>query len=212
MWFVVGLGNPGREYAKTRHNVGFDVVDRLATRHRFSAVREMSGALTQKGRIFGQEVMLLQPQTYMNLSGDAVGAIVRFYKAEGESLIVVHDELDFEPGVVRMKVGGGHGGHNGLRSVISHMGDGFVRVRVGIGKPASKEEGADHVLSRPDPTTRKLMEEAIDKAADAVELVIAEGVPKAMNQVNRNTPKETEATPDEPEGKAKAAKDRAKED
>ena len=212
MWFVVGLGNPGREYAKTRHNVGFDVVERLAARHRFSEAREMSSALVQKGRISGQEVMLLRPQTYMNLSGDAVGAVARFYRAGGESLIVVHDELDFEPGVVRMKVGGGHGGHNGLRSVIAHMGDGFVRVRIGIGKPASKAEGADHVLSRPDPMTRKLMVEAIDKATDAVELVIEEGVQKAMNRVNRKVVAEDVGEPDEPKGKAKAAEAHERED
>jgi PTH1 family peptidyl-tRNA hydrolase len=208
MWFVVGLGNPGREYAKTRHNVGFDVVERLAARHRFAAAREMSGALIQRGRIAGQEVMLLQPQTYMNLSGDAVGAIVRFYKAEGETLVVVHDELDFDPGVVRMKVGGGHGGHNGLRSIISHLGDGFVRVRVGIGKPASKEEGADHVLSKPDAATRKVMAEAIERAADAVELVLREGVQKAMNEVNRRAPKE-DAEPGAPK-RAKHADEETK--
>jgi PTH1 family peptidyl-tRNA hydrolase len=188
MWFVVGLGNPGREYARTRHNLGFDVVERLGVRHRFPAAREVSGALTSRGRIAGQEVMLIQPQTYMNLSGDAVGALVRFYKADEASLVVVHDELDFEPGQVRVKVGGGHGGHNGLRSVMAHMGDEFIRVRVGIGKPPNKDSGADHVLSRPDPMTRQLLEEAIDRAADAVELVIAEGVAQAMNRVNRNEP------------------------
>jgi PTH1 family peptidyl-tRNA hydrolase len=189
MWFVVGLGNPGREYEGTRHNVGFDVVERLGRRHRYPAAREMSGALVTKGRIFDQEVMLLQPQTYMNLSGDAVGAIVRFYKAEESNLIVVQDELDFEPGQVRVKLGGGHGGHKGLESVIAHVGGAFVRVRIGIGKPkedrAGARAGADHVLSRFEPGIRTLIDEALDTAADAVEAVIAEGVQKAMNRFNR---------------------------
>jgi peptidyl-tRNA hydrolase, PTH1 family len=212
MWFVVGLGNPGREYERTRHNVGFDVIEKLGVRHRFPAARQVSGALTTRGRIAGQEVMLIAPQTYMNLSGDAVGAIVRFYKAEAESLIVVHDELDFEPGAVRVKVGGGHGGHNGLRSVMAHMGDEFVRVRVGIGKPASKAEGADHVLSRPDPTARKLMEEATDRAADAVELVIAEGVAQAMNRVNRREPKADDEEPEAAADERKPPRAKATED
>ncbi|MBI5508286.1 MAG: aminoacyl-tRNA hydrolase [Deltaproteobacteria bacterium] len=203
MWFVAGLGNPGREYEGTRHNVGFEVVSMLADRHRYPAARDTQGAKVAKGRIGREEVLLIQPQTYMNLSGDAIGAIVRFYKGEGSSLVVIHDELDFEPGVVRVKVGGGHGGHNGLRSIILHLGDAFVRVRVGIGKPPKDRPGADHVLSRFDGRTRAVMEKAVVTAADAVEAVVALGAPMAMGRFNRRSDAAVVAGAEAPEGREK---------
>lgn len=192
MLYVVGLGNPGREYEGTRHNVGFDVVDLLAERHGFPAQRKFKRSKTSRGTIRGQEVLLVKPMTYMNLSGEAVLSIMSFYKGAPRDVIVVHDDLDFEPGMVRIKLGGGHGGHNGLESIISHVGRDFARIRVGIGKPESAERGADHVLSGFDRTTRQLMDAAIVEAAAAVELMIEEGTQAAMNRFNRRKPRAEE--------------------
>ncbi len=185
MHLVVGLGNPGREYAKTRHNIGFEVVDKLAAEGGFGAWRTAEKALVNRGSIGKTEVLLVKPMTYMNLSGDAVGGLMRFYKIDLSELIVVHDELDFEVGAVRVKEGGGHGGHNGLRSIIVHAGQEFVRVRVGIGKPPSRMEGADFVLSGFDKGERSLVDEAIARAALAVHVLVDKGVRVAMNQFNR---------------------------
>jgi PTH1 family peptidyl-tRNA hydrolase len=197
MAFVVGLGNPGGEYQGTRHNVGYEVVDKIAEMHHFSTEKEFRGALVSRGRVGGQEVMLVKPTTYMNLSGDAVGAIVRFYKQEDAEVIVAHDELDFEPGQVRVKIGGGHGGHKGLRSILSHLDRDFIRVRVGIGKPKSSMEGADWVLSRFDGTTRGEIDDAIDAASRAIELILEQGVQKAMNVFNRRPQEEKEEKEEE---------------
>jgi PTH1 family peptidyl-tRNA hydrolase len=183
MMLVVGLGNPGKKYDGTRHNVGFEIIRQVARQHGFPAAKSIKSAEVQKGSIGGQEVLLAQPMTYMNLSGDAVGGLARYYKIEVEDIVVVHDELDFEPGVVRIKNGGGHGGHNGLRSIIGHMGREFLRVRVGVGKPEA--EGADHVLSRFSGNERILINEAIDRAVKAVEMLVREGEEAAMRTFNR---------------------------
>ena len=188
MRLVVGLGNPGPEYAGTRHNIGFEVCDHLSRMGRFDPERLFKNALVQRGTLANNEILLVKPQTFMNLSGDAVGAILRFYKALPEELIVVHDELDFAPGVVKLKPGGGHGGHNGLRSIASHVSADFIRIRIGIGKPPSAARGADHVLSRFDAASRVLMNEAIVTAADAVVTVLTEGLQRAMNRVNQTRP------------------------
>ena len=158
-----------------------------------------------KGQIAGEEVLLLEPQTYMNLSGDAVGFVVRFYKAELSRLVVVHDDLDFEPGGLRVKVGGGDGGHKGVQSIAGHLGDAFIRVRIGIGKPPPGTEGAEYVLSRFDAQTALRMEGALEGAADAVELIIARGPARAMNEVNRTRVQEDE---DQSAGDERASKTR----
>ena len=185
MQLVVGLGNPGPQYDGTRHNIGFEVVDCLALRHRFDAPRNFKNAIVCKGRISGQDVLLVKPQTYMNRSGDPVGVIARYYKTEPGEVIVVHDELDFLPGDVRLKPNGGAGGHNGLRSLIDHMGKEFPRIRMGVGKPANAAQGADYVLSRFDKASRVAMDEAIVVAADAVAAILADGLPAAMNRFNQ---------------------------
>jgi peptidyl-tRNA hydrolase, PTH1 family len=184
MFLVVGLGNPGKKYEKTRHNVGFDVVQRLAERG-FQGWKVSGNAEISRGTVGEHDVLLVKPMTFMNLSGDAVGAISHFYKIEPGNIVVVHDELDFELGRVGVKVGGGHGGHNGLRSIMAHVGREFPRVRVGVGKPVSKEEGADHVLSRFDKGEVSRVDEAVAKAGEAVAVIIEKGAQAAMNQFNR---------------------------
>jgi PTH1 family peptidyl-tRNA hydrolase len=197
---VVGLGNPGKEYARTRHNVGAEAVALLAERAgaKFKAGRDK--ALVSDVRIAGRRVILALPTTYMNDSGQAVGALMRRHKLDlkgdrGDAvdpaqrdpaqLIVVHDELDLPPGVVRVKVGGGLAGNNGLRSITQHLKThDYVRVRIGIGKPPSKERGADHVLSRLPKAERELLDVSIVLAADAVEVLLAEGPDAAMRQFN----------------------------
>jgi PTH1 family peptidyl-tRNA hydrolase len=187
---VVGLGNPGREYARTRHNVGAEAVGLLVERvgEKFKAGRDR--ALVADTRVAGRRVVLAFPTTYMNESGQAVGALMRRHKlSDPAQLIVVHDELDLPPGVVRVKVGGGLAGNNGLRSITQHLKtQEFVRVRIGIGKPPSKERGADHVLSRLPKAERELLDIAIVNAADAVEVLLAEGPDAAMRQFNGSVP------------------------
>ena len=183
---VVGLGNPGKEYTRTRHNVGAEAVALLVERagEKFKAGRNK--ALVAEARIGGKRVVLAFPTTYMNESGQAVGALMRRHKiADPQQLIVVHDELDLPPGLVRVKVGGGLAGNNGLRSITQHLKtQDYTRVRIGIGKPPSKERGADHVLSRLPKVERDLLDVAIVIAADAVEVLLAEGPDAAMQRFN----------------------------
>jgi PTH1 family peptidyl-tRNA hydrolase len=178
---VVGLGNPGRRYAKTRHNVGFLVADELAGRYggRWKRAKRAEVSEIDLGPY---PVTLVKPQTYMNNSGQAVGT----YGAD--RLIVVHDDLDLDAGVVRVKVGGGPGGHNGLRSIIGQLGREFVRVRVGVGRPEPGYDPRDYVLSNMDAALR----EAVPRAADAVEAVIEQGPEAAMNRFNVRNPKPAE--------------------
>jgi PTH1 family peptidyl-tRNA hydrolase len=185
-WLVVGLGNPGKEYARTRHNVGEEVVRLLAERRGDTLKSGRDNALVAESRIGEQRVVLAFPLTYVNASGQAVSALVRRYKFEQpDQVVIVHDELDLPPGVLRVKAGGGLAGHNGLRSVASHLkSQDFLRVRIGVGKPPSKEHGAGHVLSKLPKRERELLEVAIVTAADAVETIVTEGVDAAMREFN----------------------------
>jgi PTH1 family peptidyl-tRNA hydrolase len=180
---VAGLGNPGREYADTRHNVGFMVADELARRHSASFRSKFSGEVADL-RIDGR-VALLKPQTFMNESGRSVGAAVRFFKVPPEALLVVHDEVDLEPGRLQARLGGGLAGHNGLRSVAQHLRTGdFLRLRVGVGRPerGDRRPVADFVLS---PFAPELdVESLVARAADAVELVVTEGLEAAQQRFN----------------------------
>lgn len=186
-FLVVGLGNPGRQYERTRHNVGFEVVELLAARHGGTLRRTKHRAVADEVRIGDHRVALAQPLTYMNDSGEAVAPLVRRFGIDDLTrLVIVHDELDLPVGRVKVKVGGGLAGHNGLRSIKAHLHDaGFVRVRIGVGKPPSKEAGADHVLRRPSKRDRELLDVAVVEAADAVEAIVTEGVDAAMAEVNR---------------------------
>jgi len=182
---VVGLGNPGAEYAHTRHNVGADVVELLARRHggRLRSGRERARAA--EVRIGDARVALAVPEQWMNDSGDAVRRLVRRYGVDPEALVVVHDELDLPVATLRVKAGGGLAGHQGLGSVHDHLhSDAFTRVRIGVGKPASKERGADHVLSRFSKRERADIDVTLEHAADAVELIVTDGVAAAMNRYN----------------------------
>jgi PTH1 family peptidyl-tRNA hydrolase len=184
-YLVVGLGNPGEAYARTRHNVGAEVVEILAKRHGARLRKSKDRALVGDVRIAGHHVVLAVPQTYMNDSGIAVGALARRHETAPERIVVVHDELDLEPAVLRVKAGGGLAGHNGLRSIKQHLkSPDFLRVRIGVGKPASKDHGADHVLSRFGKREREAVDVTLELAADAVETIVADGVDVAMNRFN----------------------------
>jgi PTH1 family peptidyl-tRNA hydrolase len=182
---VVGLGNPGREYGSTRHNVGFMTVDELAGRWGATAWREKFSALVAEYR-GAETVLLVKPQTYMNLSGQAVAAFVRFYKLNVDDVIVVYDDIDLPAGRLRLRPGGGAGGHRGIESLFDHLGsDAFARVRIGVGRPPEYMEAADYVLSRFSPEEQPLMAEAVKRAADAVEAVLKVGLAKAANEYNK---------------------------
>ena len=186
MKIIVGLGNPGGKYARTRHNAGFMVVDELAAGLGVGGTQEKHHALIGRVRIDSQEAVLVKPQTFMNESGRAVGSILRGSYAGIADLIVIHDELDLPLGTVRVKIGGGHGGHNGLRSLIEHLGSpDFIRIRIGIGRPDPGWEPADFVLSPFRPEERELAGQATARAAEAVRSIITEGLARAMNQFNQ---------------------------
>jgi PTH1 family peptidyl-tRNA hydrolase len=183
---VVGLGNPGEEYAKTRHNVGAEVVELLARRHGVRLKKHRRDrALVGDARVDGKFLALAIPLTWMNDSGMAVAPLARQFDVGPGQIVIVHDELDLPPAALRVKVGGGLAGHNGLRSIKQHLhSDDFLRVRIGVGKPPSKERGADHVLSRVSKRAREEMAVTIEEAADAVETILRNGVDAAMNQNN----------------------------
>ncbi len=186
---VVGLGNPGDEYARTRHNVGAEVVELLARRHGGKLHGTKGRARSDEVRMGDKRVALAIPLTYMNDSGEAVAGLMRRLGVDPGQIVIVHDELDLQPAVLRIKVGGGLAGHNGLRSIKQHLHtDEFMRVRIGVGKPPSKERGADHVLSRISKREREAMDVTIEEAADAVELIVATGVDTAMNRYNGRGP------------------------
>jgi peptidyl-tRNA hydrolase, PTH1 family len=181
---VVGLGNPGTEYSETRHNVGFRVVELLAARAgggRFSKHRSHSDVL--EGRLAGRRVVLAKPRTYMNVSGGPVAGLLKYFSVPAEDLVVIHDDLDLGFGVVRLKRGGGEGGHNGLRSISSSIGTrDYLRVRFGIGRPPGRQDPADFVLKRFSGAEKKELEFAVDLAADAVEALLDDGLEATQNR------------------------------
>lgn len=185
-YLIVGLGNPGHEYEKTRHNVGFWVIDELARRHHITAApRRERKALVVDGHIGAKRVLLAKPQTYMNLSGEAVRALVDFYKIDYDRLIIIYDDLDTPFGVLKIRKSGGHGGQNGLRSIIQHLGtQDFARIRFGIGRPPGKMRGRDYVLATFQGDDLILAKEMTEKAAQAVEIWLKEGIDIAMTRVN----------------------------
>ena len=184
---IVGLGNPGVRYADTRHNAGFQFVDAFARRERvsFSPSRQFNGDVAEVG--FGAErVRLLKPATFMNLSGQAVAPMARFYRYQPEEVLVAHDELDLPPGTVRIKKGGGHGGHNGLRDIVARLGSGdFLRLRLGIGHPGHKDLVLGYVLQKAPPGERQAVSDAIDRVESVMPLLIEGDTQRAMNELHR---------------------------
>ena len=197
LWLVVGLGNPGKKYEQTRHNVGQVTIDELSRRWRFSLREGKDKASVGETTLrdaggTDHKVVCAIPTTFMNESGQAVRLLMKRHNLHFDSdiaqLIIVHDELDLEPGVVRAKVGGGLAGHNGLRSITSHLStQDYARVRIGVGKPASAEEGADHVLRKVAPAERAILDTAVVLAADVVESFILRGSAVTMNTYNTAT-------------------------
>lgn len=185
-WVVAGLGNPGEEYAGSRHNLGFRVVDRLAkSRNAEFTRRKFKGALAE-AEIAGRAVILVKPQTYYNLSGECVSAILSYYKIPPANLIVVHDELDLEAGRLRLKQGGSDAGNRGVRSIAQSLGTpDFVRVRVGIGRPPGGIDAKERVLEALTASERRFLDEVADRAAQAVEAVVGEGLERAMGRFNQ---------------------------
>ncbi len=182
---IVGLGNPGPRYAQNRHNVGFQIVDELAAQHGLSFDKRQFKALIASGRIDGQRVLLVKPQTYMNLSGEAVQPLVSYYKIELEDLMVVFDDMDLPVGVIRLRPFGGAGGHNGMKSIINRLGSNrFPRLRVGIGRPPGRMDPAAYVLEDFSADEESLMVQVRDRAVQALETWLNSGIDAAMNAFN----------------------------
>jgi PTH1 family peptidyl-tRNA hydrolase len=185
---IVGLGNPGREYEGTRHNAGFWWVNEFAHAHQiaFKAESKFHG-LVARSVLHGHELHLLKPQTFMNVSGRAVGALVQFYKIEPAQILVVHDELDLPPGSAKLKLGGGHGGHNGLKDIIAHLGSrDFWRLRIGIGHPGDRAEVANFVLNVPRREEEELIKQAMQRAQEVAPLIAEGRMEAAMLKLHSN--------------------------
>ena len=186
---IVGLGNPGKEYAQTRHNAGAWFVERLAEAYGISLKADPKFyGISGRGNIEGQDVRLLLPTTFMNASGKSVVPFAKFYQVAPETMLIAHDELDMNPGVIRLKTGGGHGGYNGLRDIVPHLGSNFHRLRIGIGHPCSKERVSGHVLSKAPSSEQNLMDDAIAHALSRIKLLVNGDIQPAMNQINAYKP------------------------
>ncbi len=185
MYIIIGLGNPDNKYVGTRHNMGFDVVDRLAYQHNITMDTVKHKALLGKGVIGGQKVLLAKPLTYMNLSGESVRALVDFYKVTPADIIVVYDDIALDLGRIRVREKGSAGGHNGMKNIILHLGtQEFVRVRVGVGEKPPRMDLADYVLSRYKAEEMPLVREGVVDAASAIELILEQDAQAAMNRYN----------------------------
>lgn len=185
MKVIAGLGNPGREYAQTKHNVGFLMVDALAAHLGVTEWREKYDALIARARIGSEAVLLVKPQTYMNESGRAIAPLMNFYKLAAEDLIVAHDDMDIPTGTIRIRKKGSSGGHNGIKSILAHLGDEhFARVRIGIGRPLPGWTVVNHVLAPFPPEDAAKVSEAIHYLVPAIECIVTEDVDKAMNRYN----------------------------
>ena len=191
MYIIAGLGNPGKEYAGSRHNVGFMTLDELADRYNIDVREKAHKALIGKGMIEGNKVILVKPQTYMNLSGESIRSVMDYYKTEPSEFIVIYDDISLEPGQIRIRKKGSAGGHNGIKNIIAHLGtQEFPRIKVGVGNKPPRMDLADYVLGRFPKEERGLMEDAFKEAAEAVEVLVKEGAGIAMNRFNGHKEKE----------------------
>ncbi len=184
MILLVGLGNPGSEYAETRHNIGFMAVDNLVRRHSFGNFKSKFKGEYTEGVINNEKVMVLKPMTYMNLSGESVRAICQFFKIPVENVIVFHDDMDLPVGKIKVKTGGGSGGHNGIKSIDSHLGNNYMRVRIGVSKPALKEQVVDWVLSNFSSADKMVLADELDLIADNISLLLQKDAEKFMNKLS----------------------------
>ncbi|MCI6887222.1 MAG: aminoacyl-tRNA hydrolase [Lachnospiraceae bacterium] len=185
MYLIAGLGNPTREYDKTRHNVGFSVIDVLADRYRIDVSEKKHKALCGRGVIEGQKVLLVKPQTFMNLSGESLRAAADYYKIEPQDMIVIYDDISLDPGQLRIRLKGSAGGHNGIKNIIAQLGtQEFPRIKVGVGAKPPRMDLADYVLSRFSPEEQKQMDEAFREAAEAAVSMMTDGAERAMNHYN----------------------------
>jgi PTH1 family peptidyl-tRNA hydrolase len=184
MWLVVGLGNPGAEYAANRHNVGFQVLDELAARTGSTPLRLKFGAAVGEATLGGERILLCKPMEFMNVSGESVTRVATFWKVPIERIVVVHDDLDLPFGRLKLGAGGGHGGNNGVRSLIAELGPDFRRVRFGVGRPPAGRDPADHVLNDFSRAEQKDLPDLRIQAANAVEAIITQGLTAAMNRFN----------------------------
>lgn len=192
MYIIAGLGNPTKEYDKTRHNVGFSVIDVLADRYRIDVSERKHKALCGRGAIEGQKVVLMKPQTFMNLSGESIRAAVDFYKVEPEDVIIIYDDISLEPGQLRIRLKGSAGGHNGIKNIIAHLGtQEFPRIKVGVGAKPPRMDLAAYVLSRFSQGEQKLMDDAFSEAAGAAVMMMTDGADRAMNHYNTKKREET---------------------
>lgn len=186
IFVVVGLGNPGKQYEQTKHNVGFLVIDKLAEKYQIPMTKFQYKAFVGSGMIKNKKVLLVKPQTFMNLSGESVREIVNFYKVPQERFVVIYDDTSLPMGQIRLREKGSHGGHNGIRNIIQLMGtDVFGRIKVGIGEKPNGWDLADYVLAKFEPNDLPLMESGMDKATEAVEWILSRGMQDAMNRMNQ---------------------------
>lgn len=183
---IAGLGNPGLNYEGTRHNIGFEIIDRIVQSYDFPNFSSKFSSLITSKILGGNKITLIKPQTFMNLSGEALSKTLHFYKIELDDLIVIHDDLDLPLAKVKMKVGGGSGGHNGIKSIDQHLGTDYYRLRIGIGKPQHKGEVTSFVLNKFTKEEEKVIEETVDMLLDHFELVIAKNLPMLMNNIAQN--------------------------
>lgn len=189
MYIIVGLGNPGSKYSNTRHNIGFDVIDALADVAGISVIERKHKAIVGKGVLDGQRVILVKPQTYMNLSGESVREVIDYYKVdETQELIVISDDTSLDVGNIRVRKKGSAGGHNGLKNIIAHLGhDTFMRVKMGVGEKPKGYDLADYVLGHFTGDERKVMDEAAKSAIEAIRMMMGGEIDRAMNQFNRKS-------------------------
>ena len=185
MFVIAGLGNPGKKYENTRHNMGFITVDQLAEKHNIKVDKIKFKALVGEGRIAGQKVLLVKPQTYMNLSGESIREVMNFYKLEPENLIVIYDDMDIEPGKIKIRKKGSSGGHNGMKSIIQMLGtEEFSRIRIGIGRPKHNGDEINYVIGAIQEDQIPILEEGVKKAKEAVIEILKNGIDSAMNKLN----------------------------
>ncbi len=191
MYLIAGLGNPTKEYDKTRHNVGFSVIDVLADKYRIDVSEKKHKALCGRGAIEGQKVILVKPQTFMNLSGESIREVADYYKIEAEDMIIIYDDISLEPGQLRIRLKGSAGGHNGIKNIIAHLGtQEFPRIKVGVGAKPPRMDLAAYVLSHFSKEEQPLMDDAFKEAAEAAVMMMMDGAEKAMNHFNAKKKKD----------------------